>query len=356
VKKIILLLFSVILLSGCATYKFQHGVEPYEKGYVVSRSGETIPDYTIGKNNSVPADLALAKKRFKERRDKVEYYYKEMGLIESPAQVLLQPPILMVKLLTGLLRLPFVAYTNYKYEHDPAYKAEVDKLDLEKETKQRQRIKALKAELNTYIQQELEKEPSFVVQPQEEAQASKKVTVSAVSPQEPPAAPENASPEQAIEPAKEEVLDTQEPPAEEKTEPEKPSEYSLLQKPPEELAVDIEAVPDLPKPPIQAEVSSASEEKTPVADGIKAVISAKPAKGFSPLKVKFNAGQSSSKYGRIISYNWDFGDGDTSEKPAPVNVYWSASYGTRAFTVKLTVKDIKGNTATQTAVIEVMNK
>lgn len=329
-KKITFLLALVLLLSGCATYKFQHGAAPYEKGYVVSRDGDSIPDYTIGKNNTVPTDLALAKKRFKQRRDKVEYYYKQMELIERPVKVLLKPAILMIKLLTGVLRLPFVAYTNYKYEHDPKYKAEVDKLDQEKDAKQRQRRNAFKEQLNAYIQKELEKEPAFVAEAQEEPQVNKKVTVSAVTAPQVP---------------------------EEKTGLEKPSEYSLSQKPLEELTSAIEPPQEVPAATEQISLPPAAQQKEPViSEGIKAVITARPVKGYSPLKVKFSASQSHSKHGRIISYSWDFGDGDTSDKPASANIYWSATYGVRTFTVTLTVRDIKGNTATQTAVIEVLNK
>jgi hypothetical protein len=372
VKKISILLVSIFLLSGCATYKFQHVAAPYDKGYVVTRDGETIPDYTIGKGNAVPDELGLAKKRFNERRDKVEYYYKQMGLIDNKVREFFDAPILMVKLLTGVLRLPFVAYTNYKYEHDPKYKAEVDRLDEEKDAKERQRIKALKDELNAYIQKELEKEPSFAVQPQEEAQVNKKVTVTAVSPQEPgkveqpliqqtePVALETSAPAPVTEGPgesvkKEVVVELQ--PAQEQAVPEKPSEYSLSQNAPEDFASAVEPPQEAGVVAGQTEVPVPAEKEKPVtSEGIKAVIIAKPIKGYSPLKVKFSAGQSNSRHGRIISYNWDFGDGDTSDKPAPANIYWSATYGTRPFTVTLTVKDIKGNTATQTAVIEVLNK
>ena len=77
-RKVILLVLLVVFLSGCATYKFQRGKEPYHKGYVVSRDDYIIPEYTTGKDNSVP-NLEIAKKRFKKRKATVEYYYKKMG-------------------------------------------------------------------------------------------------------------------------------------------------------------------------------------------------------------------------------------------------------------------------------------
>ena len=81
-KKIGLVLVLSLLLSGCATYKFQKGPAPYDKGYVASYDGKIIPEYTIGQANSAP-ELDLAKERFKRRRAKVEYYYKKMGQIEA---------------------------------------------------------------------------------------------------------------------------------------------------------------------------------------------------------------------------------------------------------------------------------
>jgi PKD repeat protein len=88
----------------------------------------------------------------------------------------------------------------------------------------------------------------------------------------------------------------------------------------------------------------------------KAVIVAKPQKGYSPLVVHFNGTKSTSSGARIVSYSWDFGDGDTSNKPKPVNMYYSGSYEPRHFTATLTVRDNKGNSATTSLDIEVLNK
>ena len=89
---------------------------------------------------------------------------------------------------------------------------------------------------------------------------------------------------------------------------------------------------------------------------ISAVIIAKPAKGLSPLRVNFYGDKSRSPQGRIISYEWDFGDGDTSTKKNPRNVYWSTTFGSRYFTVTLTVRDAQGNASTDSSVIEVLGK
>ena len=87
-----------------------------------------------------------------------------------------------------------------------------------------------------------------------------------------------------------------------------------------------------------------------------AVIIAKPVKGYSPLKVNFSGQKSYSKSGKIVAYDWNFGDGDISNKKDPENTYWSTTYGSRNFTATLTVRDDAGNTSTATTIIEVTTK
>lgn len=89
---------------------------------------------------------------------------------------------------------------------------------------------------------------------------------------------------------------------------------------------------------------------------VRAVIAASVLQGFSPLKVVFNGLRSFSSEGRITSYRWDFGDGDTSCSPRVSNTYISMSYGTRIYTVELTVEDEKGNCASEQANICVVNR
>jgi PKD repeat protein len=89
---------------------------------------------------------------------------------------------------------------------------------------------------------------------------------------------------------------------------------------------------------------------------VKAIIVAKPLKGFSPLTVRFYGNRSHSAAGRIVSYSWEFGDGDTSTKANAVNTYYSGSVEPKQFTATLTVRDNKGNSATSTATVEVLNK
>jgi PKD repeat protein len=88
----------------------------------------------------------------------------------------------------------------------------------------------------------------------------------------------------------------------------------------------------------------------------QAVITASPKKGYSPLTVHFSGTKSRSAHSKIIAYSWDFGDGDTSSKPNPVNTYYSGSVEPKYFSVVLTVTDDNGNTATSTMAVEVLNK
>jgi hypothetical protein len=318
VRKTGLLLLLILLLSGCATYKFQKGSAPYDKGYVVSYDGKLIPEYTLGQSNSVP-DLALAKERFKRRRAKVEYYYKKMGQIEPRfKEFFWEPPAMIVDFLCGLLRWPFVAVADYKYNHNPKYKEKIDRLDEQTEELEKARINILGTKLKAYIDTDLAKE--F---PQKESPVLKEAVVSAQQAPVAAALPEkqavveeakvSASPVAAI----------------------APSEVRPIVAPEEKKA--------LPVQPAKLEVPHA-------------VIIAKPDKGPSPLQVNFNAAKSYSKSSKIISYTWDFGDGDTSTKKNPVNTYWSTTYGSRIYTATLTVKDEKGQTASASANIEIITK
>jgi len=157
-KKTILLVLLVVFLSGCATYKFQRGKEPYNKGYVVSRDDYIIPEYTIGKDNSV-SNLEIAKERFKKRRQTVEYYYEKMGYIENKFKTTFwEPAVLFLKFIGGVFRLPSIAISDYKYEHNPQYREKIIKMQQEQDALEEARIQNLKKELNSYIQKELAKE------------------------------------------------------------------------------------------------------------------------------------------------------------------------------------------------------
>ena len=413
-KKLLFLFVFVLILSGCATYKFQKGTKPpFDKGYVASYEGNILPEYTIGKNNAVPADLSLAKERFNRRRLTVEKYYKDMGYIENRIkEVFWEPPVMIFNIAIGVFKLPYIIYSDHKYENDPKYREMITKRDEDEYQKEKARITYLKEELNKYIQKDLSQESATAV-PEQVVKASEVTPVEtqpvAENKTEPPKAveKEEAAPKQVVkapepvpaekQPAVEnkteapkaveekEIISEQEVKApeattvgkeekiENKIEPSKPAEKEEAApeqevKAPESVPVEKQAVVENKTEPSKVEVikpvqpevtEPAVTHQAPVTPEIPspvAVILARPAKGFSPLKVDFYGTKSHSPNGRIVSYDWDFGDGDTSNKPKASNTYWSATYGARNFTVTLTVKDVKGATATTTQSIEVMNK
>jgi hypothetical protein len=306
-KKIFLLSLLTLFLWGCATYKFHKGEAPHEQGYVVSRDNRAILEYTVGRDNSLP-DLSSARERFRRRRSSVEYYYKKMGYLQSRfRQFFWDPPSTFLNFLTGFFRLPFIASRDYKYEHNPEYREKIDKLDEEKEAKEAVRLKALKEELSVYIEKDLVKEG--LVPTLTKKKVAKKVI---------------------------------------------PPSGKRARKVTEQL----EKLSALPRQQEQEMVLKRAEEKIQQTSstGTIAIITARPLKGFSPLKVHFFGGRSHSSYGKITSYEWDFGDGDLSSRKNPINTYFSTTYGSKDFTATLTVKDEKGNTATSSVVVEVMTR
>ena len=74
-----------------------------------------------------------------------------------------------------------------------------------------------------------------------------------------------------------------------------------------------------------------------------------PYTGNIDAPVQFDGSGSNDPDGTIVSYQWDFGDGNTGAGVNPVNIYKSAG----TYTVSLTVTDIDGltDTATTTATI-----
>ncbi|MBU4509481.1 PKD domain-containing protein [bacterium] len=75
-----------------------------------------------------------------------------------------------------------------------------------------------------------------------------------------------------------------------------------------------------------------------------ASFTANPTSGVAPLEVSFNASSSSDSDGSIISYQWDFKDGNTGNGET-VNHTFSS---TGSYNVKLTVTDNEGATDTTT--------
>ncbi|MDD5477331.1 MAG: PKD domain-containing protein [Candidatus Omnitrophica bacterium] len=321
-RKILILLFFAFILSGCATYKFQKSVSSGNQGYLVTYDGDPILEYTIGKEKTLP-DLALAKERFKRRRSTIEYYYKQSGQIESRfKEFLWDVPAMCMDFVSGVLRWPFIAVSDYKYNHNPKYKERMDRLDQEREALEKARINSLKEKLTAYIAQDLAKEHL----PQS------KVVETPVTPK---------SPEPVVLPFAQGAL----PPA-------PPVSLAVQTQVPKKIETPKTETPVI-KEPISPVLATAPAPIKTVLEPPVAVITAKPIKGYSPLTVKFSGQKSYSKNGKIVSYNWDFGDGDTSSKKNPENTYWSTVYGARNFTVTLTVKDAAGSTSSATSIIEV---
>ena len=318
-------LFLMILLSGCATYKFQKGPAPYDKGYVVSRDNYTIVEYTVGENNTVPEDLALAKERFSRRRRIIEDFYKKMGSIENRFKMgFADYPVMMFKLVTGVFRLPFIGVSDYRYDHDPKYKERILKIEEQKDALEFARVAKLKDKMANYVKSDLAKEqftPGVAVL--KEAAAAPERT--AVFPQ--PLGIEKSN-----------VVESH-------SEPASAIAPDMAEEPKPQLKVASQDVP-----------ATKPRSRVPDSGLITAVVNARPVKGFSPLRVQFSAKGSFSPHARIVSYSWDFGDGDVSTKASPVNTYYSASFEPRHFTATLTVQDNLGNTSTQSIIIEVLNK
>lgn len=396
-KKIIFLFLLTLFLSGCATYKFQRGNAPYGQGFVVSRDDRVIPEYTIGKDNSAP-NLKLAKERLKRRRDKVEYYYKRMGLIESRLkETFWDPPTLFLKFVGGIFRLPAIAISDYKYEHNPKYRERVKQLEEEKDKREEARIKKLKDELNVYIQKDSVSEKEVVAEKKTgEIQLAKQVSGESVtqvtaqeeaiqqpavaeltqkSAEQPKVSTEESVKPQELQPPQAELTLKKEeqptPPIKEAVKPQElPQQAIALPKEEQPITKTEETVKTAPiqkqkvarqktKP---TKVTPKGKIKPKKVESMKlpgqpvAVIIAKPTKGLSPLKVHFYGSKSYVSKGRIIAYTWDFGDGDTSTKVNPVNTYYSGTFTPKNFTITLTVQDDKGNTVGATTTIEVLNK
>ncbi|MDD4953423.1 MAG: hypothetical protein PHG40_00765 [Candidatus Omnitrophica bacterium] len=156
--RILSLLVLVIFLGGCATYKFQRAKAPDNKGYVVSRDDYVILEYTAGKDNQAP-ERKLAQERFLRRRHMVEHYYKKMGYIENHFKMSIWDPCIMsLKVIGGTFRLPFIAVSDYRYAHNPQYKARIERLQEARDSSEEARIKGLSAQLHGYIESDLAKE------------------------------------------------------------------------------------------------------------------------------------------------------------------------------------------------------
>lgn len=378
---ILVFTFCILNLTGCATYKFHHGTAPYDKGYVVSRDDYTMVEYTLGPDNTVP-NRKLAKERFLRRKNVVEDYYKKMGLIENRFKMSVWDRLTMFfKLVGGIFRLPAIAVKDYKYEHNPKYREMVKKKEAEEDAREAERIKKIKDELNAYVQQDLARKepmgarqqaasvvplpvqaiipPAPVIEEKAPQPAAEKLILAEKMPaEELPVA--KISDKEAVKKVKEEARENARLQAEAKRKEALAHKEELRRQREEEIRLARErrfaaqAEKKLKAQRLQQEkeqrVQGVGEEKT------TAIIVAQPLNGYSPLRVHFYGNKSFSPHAGIVSYSWDFGDGDTSSRENPVNTYYSSSFEPRDFKVSLTVQDKLGNTAAATATITVLNK
>jgi PKD repeat protein len=76
-----------------------------------------------------------------------------------------------------------------------------------------------------------------------------------------------------------------------------------------------------------------------------------PGSGESPLVVRFDASGSFDADGAVIRYDWSFGDGTSGTGLSAVHTYVADERTT--FTIRLTVTDNEGNTASVTGMVAV---
>jgi len=84
-----------------------------------------------------------------------------------------------------------------------------------------------------------------------------------------------------------------------------------------------------------------------------AAFTATPTSGDAPLEVDVDASASESIDGTIVSYEWDFGNGDTATGETASVVYEDDN---ETFTITLTVTDDNGGVATATELISIGNQ
>ena len=73
---------------------------------------------------------------------------------------------------------------------------------------------------------------------------------------------------------------------------------------------------------------------------------------YPPLEITFDASDSSSPNGAIVSYEWDFGDGETGTGVMVTHTYEEKG----VYTVTLMVTDSSGETGARAQVVEALNR
>jgi len=77
--------------------------------------------------------------------------------------------------------------------------------------------------------------------------------------------------------------------------------------------------------------------------------------GPSPLEVQFDASASYAMNGSSLSYQWDFGDGESDTTATPLHTFTAADGQAQSFTVTLTVVDSTGTMADKELLVSVNN-
>jgi glucose/arabinose dehydrogenase len=91
--------------------------------------------------------------------------------------------------------------------------------------------------------------------------------------------------------------------------------------------------------------------KRVIFNGPVAQATAAPTSGYSPLSVTFNGSGSTDGLGRPLTYQWDFGDGQTSTQANPVHSFVSSTVKT--FSARLTVTNTASQSSSTTVLVTV---
>lgn len=157
-KKILIIALFVPLLQGCTVHKFQKS-KSLDGGYAVARFGYVIPEYTADLNKKAPKDLKLAKERYLRRKWIVENYYIQMGKIDTYFRRFVgRYPPLISSLAGNVFKTPFNIVSEYRYDHNEAYRQRIDKADAMQKAKEDARNKMIMEKLYEFIRQDLQKE------------------------------------------------------------------------------------------------------------------------------------------------------------------------------------------------------
>ena len=88
------------------------------------------------------------------------------------------------------------------------------------------------------------------------------------------------------------------------------------------------------------------------ASGPQATFTATPRFDYPPLEVTFDASGSSSPNGAVVSYEWDFGDGETGTGVVTTHTYPEKG----VYTVTLVITDSTGKTGARSLGVEALNR